>query len=107
MAATMDTPMQHLDDLHLMGLQELDSHLTIFESSNPGMESSIGTPESSSNSTYGDAINTTDQLTTIVVKAPDENFPSKSTYESRARFADPKLNAVQYVLALSPQVLQL
>ncbi|EKD19194.1 vacuolar protein sorting 33A-like protein [Drepanopeziza brunnea f. sp. 'multigermtubi' MB_m1] len=91
MAAIMDIQMQHLDDLNLMGLQELDSHLSIFESSNPGMESSIGTPESTSNSTYGDSINTTDQLTTIVVEAPDENYTIKNPYGSRARFA----NAIQ------------
>tara|TARA_R110002033_G_C3748013_1_gene225857 strand:+ start:72 stop:434 length:363 start_codon:yes stop_codon:yes gene_type:complete len=100
MAATMDThmPQQH-DDLHLMGLQELDSHLSIFESSNMDMESSTGTPESTSN--YADAINTSEQLTTIVVESPDEVYSPSAPYGSRARPTDPKLNAIQYVFALS------
>jgi hypothetical protein len=40
MAAMMDTQMPLRDDLNLMGLQELDSHLSIFESSNGGRDSS-------------------------------------------------------------------
>ncbi|KAK0118818.1 hypothetical protein ONS95_007699 [Cadophora gregata] len=94
MAATMDThmPQQH-DDLHLMGLQELDSHLSIFESSNMDMESSTGTPESTSN--YADAINASDQVTTIVVESPDEVYSPSAQYGSRARATDPKLNALQ------------
>ncbi len=100
MAATMDTQMQHHDDLNLMGLHELDSHLSIFES-NLDMESSAGTPESTSNSTYGDSNNIADQLTTIIVEAPDEKYVQKSQYGSRAKFADPKLNVTQYVFALS------
>ncbi|PBP27376.1 vacuolar protein sorting 33A-like protein [Diplocarpon rosae] len=89
----MDTQLQHLDDLNLMNFAELDSQLTMFES-NPGMESSIGTPESTSNSAYDDSINATDQLTTIFVGAPDDNSAT-SQYASRAEFADPKLNAMQ------------
>lgn len=104
MAATMDTQMQHHDDLNLMGLQELDSHLSIFES-NLDMDSSAGTPESTSNSAYDDSINMADQLTTIIVEAPDENYVQKSQYGSRARFADPKVSAIQYVLTLSFPVL--
>lgn len=102
MAATMDTHMAQHDDLNLMGLQELDSHLSIFEPSNMDMESSTGTPESTSN--YEDAINAPDQLTTIVVKSPDEVYSPRAQYGSRARPTDPKLNAILYVFALSSLV---
>lgn len=95
MAATMDTQMPPRDDLNLMGLQELDSHLSIFESSNPGRDSS--TPGAMSNSPFGDSINTAEQQThTIIVESPGENVPYKSPFGigSRARFADQKFNHV-------------
>jgi hypothetical protein len=103
MAATMDTQMTLRDDLNLMGLQELDSHLSIFESSNGGRDSS--TPGAMSNSPFGDSINTAEQqLHTIVVESPGENVPYKSPFGpgSRARFADQKFNnAIPYVFAPS------
>jgi hypothetical protein len=102
MATTMDTQMPPRDDLNLMGLQELDSHLSIFESSNPGRDSS--TPGAMSNSPFGDSINTAEQQThTIVVESPGENVPYKSPFGvgSRARFTDQKYNhVIPYVLFL-------
>ncbi|KAG9236006.1 flavin-containing amine oxidoreductase-domain containing protein [Amylocarpus encephaloides] len=55
MATTMDAQMPQHDDLSLMGLQELDSHLSIFEPSH-GRDSS--TPGAMSNSAYGDSVST-------------------------------------------------
>lgn len=89
----METQIPQHDDLNLMGLSELDSHLSIFEASNPGRDSS--TPGAMSNSAYGDSINTVDQHShTIVVESPSENYSPKSHYGagSRARFADQKFN---------------
>jgi len=77
-----------------MGLQELDSHLSMFESSNGGRDSS--TPGTMSNSPFGDSINTDEQQRqTIVVESPSEKIPYKSPFGptiSRARVADPKFN---------------
>jgi hypothetical protein len=103
MAATMDTQMPLRDDLNLMGLQELDSHLSIFESSNGGRDSS--TPGAMSNSPFGDSINTAEQqLHTIIVESPGENIPYKSPFGPgpRARFTDQKFNnSTPYVFAPS------
>lgn len=68
MAITMDTQIPHQDDLNhdtLMGLQELDSHLSVFESSNLGRESS--TPCSMSNSAFEEAIRTAERPSNIIV----------------------------------------
>jgi hypothetical protein len=103
MAATMDTQMPLRDDLNLMGMQELDSHLSIFESSNGGRDSS--TPGALSNSPFGDSINTVEQQHhTIIVESPGENIPYKSPFGpgSRARFVDQKFsNTIPYVFAPS------
>jgi hypothetical protein len=102
MTATMDTQMPLRDDLNLMGLQELDSHLSIFESSNGGRDSS--TPGAMSNSPFGDSITTAEQQHhTIVVESPGENTPYKSPFgPGRARFADQKFNnGIPYVFAPS------
>jgi hypothetical protein len=103
MAATMDTQMPLRDDLNLMGLQELDSHLSIFESSNEGRDSS--TPGAMSNSPFGDSIHTAEQqLHTIIVESPGENIPYKSPFGPgpRARFTDQKFNnSTPYVFAPS------
>ncbi len=91
----MDTQMPPRDDLNLMGLQELDSHLSIFESSNLGRDSS--TPGAMSNSPFGDPINTAESQThTIIVESPGEIIPYKSSFGvgSRARFADQKFDHV-------------
>ena len=66
---------QH-DDLSLMGLQELDSHLSIFES-NLGRDSS--TPGATSNSAYGESVTTVDiPSTTIFIESPKKNWVGKS-----------------------------
>lgn len=92
MAVTMETQISSHDDLNLMGLQELDSHLSIFETSNPGRDSS--TPGAMSNSGYNnDSLNIVDQHShTIIVDSPGENYSPKSHYGtgSHARFADQK-----------------
>lgn len=101
----METQISQHDDLNLMELSELDSHLSIFEASNPGRDSS--TPGAMSNSAYGDSINTIDQHShTIIVESPSENYLPKSHYGagSRARFADQKFN-MRYVVALFLQIL--
>lgn len=78
MASTMDSHIPQHDDLNLMGLHELDSHLMEFESL--GRESS--TPGAMSNSAYGDAMSTTENPSTmIVVDSPKENWARKSQPE--------------------------
>ncbi|EPE29646.1 FAD/NAD(P)-binding protein [Glarea lozoyensis ATCC 20868] len=72
----MDSHMSQHDDLSLMGLQELDSHLSIFES-NLGRDSS--TPGATSNSAYGESISTVDNpSTTIFVESPKKAWVGKS-----------------------------
>ncbi|RDL34723.1 Uncharacterized protein BP5553_07851 [Venustampulla echinocandica] len=76
MAAAMETHMPQHDDLNLMGLQELDSHLSIFES-NPGRDSS--TPGAMSNSA---SISTADNPSnTIIVETPQDIYPRKAQPE--------------------------
>lgn len=73
MAVTMESQISQHDDLNLMGLQELDSHLSIFET---GRDSSTAMP----NSGY-DSLNIVDQHShTIIVESPIENYSSKSHY---------------------------
>jgi lysine-specific histone demethylase 1 len=99
MAATMDTPMPHHEDLNLMGLQELDSHLSIFETSNQDRDSS--TPGARSNSGFGDSTTFDQHYNTIIVESPTENYAPNIRFEvgSRARFADQKFNhIIKYVL---------
>jgi hypothetical protein len=80
MAASMDSQMSQHDDLSLMGLQELDSHLSIFES-NLGRDSS--TPGATSNSAYGESISTFDNTsTTIFVESPKKTWVGKSVSSS-------------------------
>ena len=104
MATMMDTQLPPRDDLNMMGLQELDSHLSIFESSNPGRDSS--TPGAMSNSPFGDSINMIEQHThTIIVESPGEKVPTYvSPYGNGppARFSEQKFkNAIPYVFAPS------
>lgn len=76
MAATMDTQMHDLSHDTLMGLNELDSHLAIFESSDPGRESS--TPGAVSISTIDDFAKTVEQSSqTIIVESPEETYSRK------------------------------
>lgn len=68
--------MPHQDSLShdtLMGLQELDSHLSMFDTSNLGRESS--TPGAISNSSFDEAIKTVEKPShVIVVDPPDKDF---------------------------------
>lgn len=85
---------QH-DDLNLMGLHELDSHLSLFDPSVFRGESS--TPGAMSSSAFGDIDH---QAHTIIVDAPSENYSQKSQYGlgPRSRFADQRFtNNTQYV----------
>lgn len=89
MAVTMGTQVSQHEDLNLMGLQELDSHFSIYETSNPGRDSS--TLGVMSTSGYGDSINIVDQHShTIIVDSPDENHSPKSHHGTGSRFTDQK-----------------
>ena len=79
------------EDLGLMGLHDLDSHLSIFESSVFRGESS--TPSAMSNSPFGDL---EQQSQTIIVDASNELYSPKMSYgtASRARFADQKYASI-------------
>lgn len=91
MAVTMETQVSQHGDLNLMGLQELDSHMSIFETSNPGRDSS--TPGVMSSSGYEDSLNIVDQHShTIIVDSPGENHSPKSHYGPGSRFADQKFS---------------
>ena len=71
MAATMD--MHDLGHDTLMGLNELDSHLSMFESSN--LERDSSTPVPISISTLGDFVNPTENSSqTIIVESPGEVY---------------------------------
>jgi len=105
MAATLDSHMSQQDDLShdtLMGLQELDSHLAIFESSNPGRESS--TPGASSIFTVGECINASEHSShTIIVDSPMENYsrPYQSIYGPVPQAQDKMFGSIsQYVYSL-------
>ena len=79
MAVTMDGQMSQHEDLNLMGFQELDSHLSMFD---PGRDSS--TPGATSTVGYTDFNSTNEQTTTtIVVDSPmDMIYSSKLQPES-------------------------
>jgi hypothetical protein len=100
MATTMDTQMPQHDDLNLMGLQELDSHLSLFESS---IRRESSTPGAMSNSGYGDSIDAAEQSShTIIVESPEDTYSRMNTSQggSGARFSNPKSvfsNIIQYV----------
>lgn len=85
---------QH-DDLNLMGLHELDSHLSLFDPSVFRGESS--TPDAMSSSAFGDMDH---QAHTIIVEAPSESYSQKSQYGlgPRQKNADQRfMNTTQYV----------
>jgi len=95
MAATMESQIHQHDDLNLMGLSELDSHLSLFDPSVFRGESS--TPGAMSSSAFEDV---NQQTHTIIVDAPSESYSQKSPLGlgSRSRFADQKFtNGIQYV----------
>lgn len=113
MATTLDNQMSHQHDLShdtLMGLQELDqeldSHLAIFEPSNPGRDSS--TPGAISVSTVDDSVNNFEQSSnTIIVDSSGESYSRKYqcdaySVESRTRPTEKKHmanGAHQYVFS--------
>jgi hypothetical protein len=99
MAATMENQVHQHDDLNLMGLQELDSHLSIFESSVFRGES---TPGAMSTSTIEDA----DQKSqTIVVDTSSDQYLQRNHYglDSPSIFTEQGVtNGIRYVpLALT------
>lgn len=76
MASAMDSHLPQHEDLNMMGLHELDSHLMEFESL------ARDSPDAMSNSAYGDAMSTTENPSTmIVVDSPKENWARKSQPE--------------------------
>ena len=78
MAVTMDGQMSQHDDLNLMGFQELDSHLSMFD---PGRDSS--TPGATSTVGYADFNSTSEQTsTTIIVDSPIEIYSKELLPES-------------------------
>ena len=91
MAAIMDTSMPQHDDLHLMGMQELDSTLSIFESSNTGRD-----PSTPATSTFEYSIDNPDlSAHTIVVDVPTEKY---TTIESSEVHDGPKFHTSRLVL---------
>lgn len=85
MAATLDNQLSQQHDLShdtLMGLEELDSHLGMFEPSpDSGRESS--TPCAISMSLIDDSMDNFEQAAqTIIVDAPGDHYPRK--YQSTA-----------------------
>jgi len=78
MAVTMDGQMSQHDDLNLMGFQELDSHLSMFD---PGQDSS--TPGATSTVGYADFTSANEQTsTTIIVDSPIDMYSRKLQPES-------------------------
>ena len=108
MAATLDNQLSQQHDLShdtLMGLEELDSHLGMFE---PSLDSAreSSTPGAISMSPIDGPINGFEQASqTIIVDAPGESYSRKyqstaSSTESRANPIDGKsmsAGALQYV----------
>lgn len=67
----MDTSMTQHDDLNLMGMQELDSTLSIFESSHSRDSPTAG----SSNYQFENSMDLTETLSnTIIVQSPVEHY---------------------------------
>ena len=80
----MDNQIHDLNHDTLMGFQELDSHLAIFESSNPDRDSS--TPGATSISTVGDFVSTAEQPShTIIVELPGDSYSHKFQSDVRSR----------------------
>ncbi|CAG8949588.1 hypothetical protein HYFRA_00007821 [Hymenoscyphus fraxineus] len=72
MASTMDSHIPQHEDLNMMGLHELDSHLMEFESA---LEMDSSTPGAMSNFAYEDAMSTIDiPSTMITVDSPREKW---------------------------------
>jgi hypothetical protein len=109
MAATLDNQLSQQHDLShdtLMGLEELDSHLGMFEPSLDSARESF-TPDAMSMSPADGSISSLDQASqTIIVDAPGDSYSRKyysaiGSTESRAKATDGKnMSTVvtQYVL---------
>jgi hypothetical protein len=101
MATTMDTQITQQDDLGhdtLMGLQELDSHLSIFESTETGLDTS--TPGAISPPGFDTAIDTIEDSNTIVVESPVEYQHSDIKPRAKPKETKPGFNIInKYVLA--------
>jgi len=89
MATTMDTPMHDLNHDTLMGLQELDSQLALFDTTDLNRDSS--TPGVTANgsaisvSTLEESFTTGEQpLHTIIVDTSHDSFHRKSTSNAEA-----------------------
>ncbi|KAL3419012.1 flavin containing amine oxidoreductase [Phlyctema vagabunda] len=97
MATTLDTQ-SHQDSLShdtLMGLQELDSHLSMFDTSNLGRESS--TPDAISNSAFEDAIKTVEgPPSMILVDPPDQDFSPDFGSDADVDLPAESLDNVEY-----------
>lgn len=90
MATTMDTPMHDLNHDTLMGLQELDSQLALFDTTNLNRDSSTpgatATGSAISVSTPEESFDTSEQpLHTIIVDIPQESFQRKVTSDAELR----------------------
>jgi lysine-specific histone demethylase 1 len=114
MATTMDTQMHELNHDTLMGLQELDSHLSIYENSSLGRDSytpdANGSGSAISMSTVTDSVNAAEQpLHSIVVDSPEINFTQKypSDVGSRASRLDKKSLFNTFTQYVSPHVSRL
>ncbi|KAM3085050.1 hypothetical protein ACMFMG_003488 [Clarireedia jacksonii] len=99
MATTMDTQIAQQDDLGhdtLMGLQELDSHLSIFESTETGLDTS--TPGAVSPPGFDTAIDTIeDSSNTIVVESPIEYQHSDIKPRAKPNETKPGFNATNKI----------
>lgn len=97
MAATMDAQILPLDDLSqdtLMGLQELDSHLAIFDCSVLSRDSS--TPGAISESVFNDAVDSNEKASHMVnIKSLGRHYSRQVPYEAspRAKVVGVKLSS--------------
>jgi len=99
MATTLD-PLSHHDDLNLMGLQELDSHLSLFESTNGGRDAS--TPGAMSSSSFGENLQISEESSHVISFDPREGLSRKSYVEPRAVATQPNFHDINsYVFAPS------
>jgi len=90
MATTMDTPMHDISHDTLMGLQELDSQLSLFDTTGLDRDSSTtgvaATDSAIAVSTLEESFNTSEHpLHTIVVDTSHDNFQRKITSDAESR----------------------
>ena len=90
MATTMDTPMHDISHDTLMGLQELDSQLSLFDTTGLDRDSSTtgvaATDSAIAVSTLEESFNTSEHpLHTIVVDTSHDNFQRNITSDAESR----------------------